>query len=149
MRRFAYSVDPWYTRWQYSEAWWAISRFGSKVRGLPNNIVTGIRNIIRYLPLIWNDRDWDWMYLALLMEAKLRYMSVSTKDWHVMGAPRTRRQTMICAHLLHRILADDYMTNAQKSFPYRAALLMSERQKKEDLAYFGKLMGKHMIGWWD
>jgi len=149
MRRFAYSLDPWHQRWQYSDIWWSISRFFDRIRNLPNEIHLGLRNVIRYLPIIWRDRDWDWCYLAILMEAKLKHISASTSDWHVMGAPRTARQTRICAHLLQRIVEDDYLRDSEKRLCGSAAYLAAAQQRKDDLEYFAKILSRHMLGWWD
>ena len=38
------------------------------------DLKNGIRNLIRWLPVIWKDRDWDYAYIEDLMLAKLDHM---------------------------------------------------------------------------
>ena len=40
-----------------------------------SDIVLGIKNLIRWFPIIWNDRDWDWYHFAALMERKANQMA--------------------------------------------------------------------------
>jgi hypothetical protein len=38
------------------------------------NLKYGIRNLCRWLPIIWRDRDWDHGYLSRMLEFKLHNM---------------------------------------------------------------------------
>lgn len=44
------------------------------------NIKTGIKNLIKWLPIIWRDRDWDHLFLTELLEAKIKFMRKSFAD---------------------------------------------------------------------
>ena len=46
-------------------------------------IFYGVKNIIRWLPVIWNDRQWDEHYLFRIMKKKLQLMG----DFYVSDAP--------------------------------------------------------------
>jgi hypothetical protein len=37
--------------------------------------------LIRWIPIIWNDRDWDYHYLLKVLRAKIGFMYKSTQDW--------------------------------------------------------------------
>lgn len=39
------------------------------------NIKCGVRNIFRWFPIIWYDRDWDYNYLLIVMGFKMKNMS--------------------------------------------------------------------------
>lgn len=80
------------------------------------NIKTGIKNIIRWFPIIWNDRDWDQAYLQRIIEQKLRFMADNTKHWHVVRADRSRREMLICAELLKRAHTQDMQFPLGQSF---------------------------------
>lgn len=41
----------------------------------PHRFVTGIKNLVRWFPVIWNDRDFDSQYLLELMKFKIEKMS--------------------------------------------------------------------------
>ncbi len=62
-----------------------------------------------YLPLLWNDRDWDHSYLLRLMEVKLSLMAEHFKehDMHV-GSQKYARQMRVASALCKRIREDDY-----------------------------------------
>lgn len=72
----------------------------------------GVRNLIRWFPLIWADRNWDEVYLFRILEFKLRIMNrtFSRYDRHV-GSERTARQLLVCAELCRRIHEDQYQEN--------------------------------------
>lgn len=114
-------------------------------------VVYGIRNIFRWLPIIWFDRDFDWEFLAEIMEFKLRKMAASTKDWHVAGADKDRRNMLICAELLRRQKEGltFYMDNAERRWKGRHAVEVAIRQEREDLKYLGYILGKYLTHWWD
>ena len=38
------------------------------------NFIQGIKNLINWLPTIWNDRQWDHSYIEILMSKKLQIM---------------------------------------------------------------------------
>ena len=39
------------------------------------NIYRSIKNLIVWFPIIWNDRDWDYTFLMIIIEKKLKRMS--------------------------------------------------------------------------
>lgn len=109
----------------------------------------GIKNLIRWFPIIWNDRDWDYAYLCILMETKLRQMSENFKNHgHTMGCDKHARQTLVCAEILKKLRDDEYMEKAQKIYGKNWPKYF-EVAKKEDLEYLGKMIGKHFLNWWD
>jgi hypothetical protein len=114
------------------------------------DVYHGFRNIRRWLPILWFDSDFDWEFLARIMEAKLRWMAENTTHWHVAEADRSRRQMVVCSELLRRLREDAYLDNARRFFgdqpeAYRA----SRRQARNDMAYFGRIVGKYLTHWWD
>jgi hypothetical protein len=121
------------------------------------DIKYGIRNIFRWLPVIWFDDDIDWSYLALLMEKKLRFMSASTSWWIVSGADRAGKQMKLCAALLKRMQSDNYFDNAcglhsvdatAKEIVKRAGPHASY-MFEQDCRMLGSILGRHMTEWWD
>ena len=46
----------------------------SKITSFWHNLTYGIKNIIYYFPVIWNDRHWDYEYMLDLLEAKIKQM---------------------------------------------------------------------------
>ncbi len=72
--------------------------------------ILGIKNLIIWFPIIWNDRDWDWAFLNRIMAFKLRRMSKLFKEnGHHVNSEKDAKRMLICAILLERMEKDDYL----------------------------------------
>lgn len=67
-----------------------------------------IIKIIRYIPLLWKDRDWDWTFFITFIERKLEYMEKELREGHAANAEQTAKQVKVARVLCQRILADEY-----------------------------------------
>lgn len=124
-----------------------------------SDITQGISNIIRWIPVIWFDRDWDWSHLARVMEFKLSAMAKLEETYgHHVGSKRDAQRMRVCVTLLKRLQADEYFENAGyradqwPSLPtYRKTQIARHAQvmRKKDLRLLGSILGKYMTGWWD
>jgi hypothetical protein len=113
-----------------------------KIRTFPKDVWRGIKNIIRWTPIIWDDQDWDWAYLSDIMEYKLRRMSKQFRkdsSW-CYGANRDSRDTLICAELLKRIRTDD---------DSRVNIRIHVARMKSWNKMLGDIIGKRLQYWWD
>jgi hypothetical protein len=114
------------------------------------DIRMGIVNIIRWIPVIWFDRDDDWTYLAKVMEYKLDKMSNLFRDYgHLQNSDKYARETRICSELLKRLRTESYTT-----FERGEEYTRSTAKRDTDIAnlyqrHVGKLIGKHLTWWWD
>ncbi len=112
------------------------------------DIPRGMGNIVRWVPIIWNDRDWDWAYLAIVMEYKLRRMSENFSQGHHVGSAKDARQCLVAAELLRRLNEDNYYLQ-----PYtrntKYDYLRGDATAKNDQQYLGLLIGKYLRQWWD
>lgn len=110
----------------------------------------GLGNLRRWLPLIWRDRDWDWEFLARVMEFKLRRMAHHENFFgHHVGSKLDARNQLVCAELLKRLRDDDYYLNARKFFDGKDAMDAACRQQRSDQRYLGLLLGKYLTHWRD
>lgn len=101
----------------------------------------GIRNLIRWFPIIWSDADLDWEYLATIMEKKLRWMSAGFQKYsrHT-GAKKDARNMLVCAELIKRLRDDNFE---------EVTIWQHEIRIKEWQQMLGRLLGKHLRSWWD
>jgi hypothetical protein len=130
---------------------WTWHTFHKNIWSVVDDIYRGIANVIRWAPVIWYDADFDWDYLANVMEYKLRRMANWFDEWgnHV-NAEHDARQMRVCAELLKRLRDDDYWENAKIRFGATAqASKYAGRHAANDQAYLGKTIGKHLRCWWD
>jgi len=108
------------------------------------SIKDGIINIIRWTPIIWGDYDFDWEFLAKIMEYKLRRMSKCLNNGIAVNSDRQSRQTLICAELIKRLRADEWIVPITRGNVHRHVTRMKEWQNM-----LGKYIGKHLMWWWD
>jgi len=81
-----------------------------KYRFYPRNFVQGIKNLVKWFPIIWADRDWDDAYLFYVMKFKITNMSkyIGYKDRHV-SAKRDAEIMMTCVRLMDRVQDEYYI----------------------------------------
>jgi len=84
--------------------WW---RWEAK--HLHRDLYQGIRNIIRWFPIIWKDRDWDDHYIWEILKTKLRNQAkyIGETDRHV-NAKRDAERMMLCVRLIDKIQTEYY-----------------------------------------
>lgn len=68
------------------------------------NLYRGIKNLFKWLPVIWNDRDWDHSYIFKILEHKLKSQAKYTgdRDIHV-SAKRDEEIMLTCVKLMERV----------------------------------------------
>lgn len=118
---------------------------------IPNLLGYFFKNLKRYFNFLWTDRDWDWAYLAAILETKLHYMAESTENYgcHT-TSKRNAKRMRICVHLLRRLQEEDYLDRALKVIPnYGCAYKLSENIAKQDSEMLFGIMSKHLKEWWN
>ncbi len=115
------------------------------------DIPNGIENVIRWVPLIWKDRDWDEYFLLRVMQFKLRKMGECFRDYgHLVHSDRYSRQCLVASELCRRLREDEYGDpklhyTKKTKYDYQR----EECTKKNDQRYLGLLIGKYLRHWWD
>lgn len=103
------------------------------------SIVHGIKNIIRWTPVIWDDVDYDWEPLARVMEFKFRTMAKNFEGTGITCCDETSKETLICAELLKRLIGDD---SSGVSFDKHRV------RSEEWQEMLGEMIGKKLRNWW-
>ena len=121
-------------RWTWGTLWRNIGWMGYSLK-------RGLCNIIRWTPIIWGDEDFDWCFLARVMEWKLHTMSSFFQKYgHHIGSSRDARQMLICAELLRRLREDE--SDGLDG-------LVHEKRMRGWQMMCGAIIGKHLRNWWD
>jgi hypothetical protein len=82
-----------------------------------------IKNLWKWFPIIWRDRDWDYWYIYQIIEFKLRKQSkhIQTNDNHT-RAQKDAKDMLICANLINRVKEDyyndEYMSYQESEFNF-------------------------------
>ena len=73
-----------------------------------------IKNIIRWLPIIWRDRDWDYGFIYEILYQKLKNMELFFRSDKVYAkdALKFAHQIMVAKNLCKRLSEDNYLHNA-------------------------------------
>lgn len=82
--------------------WW--DNIGWKIR----NFYRSIKSVIRWLPIIWKDRDWDSWYIFTILQTKLKFQSkyIGERDFHT-RAKRDSEVMNLCVNLIEKV-KDEY-----------------------------------------
>ena len=81
------------------------------------NIRIGIKNLIRWFPVIWNDRQWDSYYFFKIIRRKLEIMEPFYRYNAMFLRSESEADRMkVCIMLLDRIIEDNYHEMAYKKF---------------------------------
>jgi len=81
-----------------------------------SDLKIGVQNIIKYIPIIYKDRDWDQCFLFKLLQFKLlRMEDLFINNGHLESNERNAKQMRVCINLLDRIIKDEYYENVFKN----------------------------------
>ena len=69
-------------------------------------LIRGLRNLLYWLPVIWRDRPWDYVYLLIVMKHKIQQMADSTPDWLHLNAEEIQKEMQDTIYLLDCLISD-------------------------------------------
>lgn len=77
----------------------------------------GVENCIKWLPIVWKDRDWDDYSLYKIMEFKFNKMSrLHLEDGHSADSDKISNQLKAASELCHKLADYDYDEDAMYDF---------------------------------
>jgi len=73
--------------------------------------IQNIKNLIRWFPIIWKDRDWDDHFIFEILKFKLKNQAdyIGSRDRH-MSAKRDAEKMMLCVRLIEKVQDEYYAT---------------------------------------
>lgn len=95
---------------KYNGWYWNLHRwFKWEARYFPNYVIRGIKNLWKWLPLVWKDRDWDDYFILEALKFKLK----NTADYfqekqRFIGWEDEVRYIRICESLIQKIQDEHY-----------------------------------------
>lgn len=109
------------------------------------SFVYGIKNLIKWFSIIWNDKDFDYYYLLNILEFKLKNMEefFNSDNTFTVNAKKYAKQMMIVKNLIKRIKNENYCE--LNNYDYEKNKYMVN----QDLEYLGLMLRKHLKSWWD
>lgn len=104
----------------------------------PRRFVMCVKNLVRWFPVIWNDRDWDHSYFYKILETKLTHMAdhFEKSAWGA-SAEEDAKNMRKCVQLI-KDLEDDC------AISWNDEEVRTEKKK----ILFG-LIERNIDSWWD
>jgi hypothetical protein len=85
----------------------------SRIRDFYYNCKNGIYNIFRWIPTIWQLRDWDAGFIYLLIYKQLSYVEDCLRNYgNSVNSTKYANQIRIAKNLIQRLWKDNYFNNA-------------------------------------
>ena len=125
---------------------------------LLRNLTQGIKNLIYWLPVVWQDRHWDHDFLFLMLRHKLKAMETFFRSKGAFGVRSHRDADHIhrCILLLNRLVDSPHYDNVGNNkqwagfiWTYRKMGRHEEYMINQDIRYLMYLFNKHVRTWWD
>jgi len=82
------------------------------------NIKSGTTNLIKYFPIIWNDRQWDYYYIYVILHKKLELMDkfFNSDKSYTSKSEGITEQIQEVKLLCEKLMNDNYLEEALKPF---------------------------------
>lgn len=132
---------------------WLPRTFWKNIKSIAEDLFWyGPRNVIRWLPVIWMDADFDSGYLLDIMKWKLTRLADCLENGQRVDGKRDARRVRTAALLCNRLSNDQvYYDNAAKAYKYGSRSWANEITAvgKQDQEMLGRLIGKYITHWWD
>lgn len=116
--------------------------------------------LIKWFPIIWNDRQWDQLFFYEIIRMKLILMEEAFRSpcAYYKYSNKEAKNMRLCILLLDRLIKDNYMDNfheyhyqkwSKPSTRHRNLILHENYLRKQDLEYLFHIIKKHVQNWWD
>ena len=95
---------------EYNEWYWKLYRwFRLDAKHAHRDIAHGFRNLRKWLPIIWKDRDWDDHFIFEVLKFKIKNTAkyIRKHDRYI-GAERDAQIMMTCVRLIEKIQEQFY-----------------------------------------
>lgn len=109
------------------------------------------RNLIRWFPIIWKDRDWDHYYIFEILKFKLKNQAeyIEKKGLHL-SAKREAELMMLCVNLIDKVQNEYYMDELMNDNNITAKKIrVAERKHNKAKQLLFKTLEQNIERWWD
>ena len=108
----------------------------------PRLVLYGIQNLIKYFNVIWNDRDWDFVYFFDLLKKKFECMEKYTRQYGCHENSEYDADNMKkCIELIDKLTKYDYYIN--HTFD------TAEKERKTDKELLFHILTENIENWWE
>lgn len=129
------------SRWEDFNYWiWDKLKYTwyyTKFRYPLSNFKTGIKNMIKWMPIVWKDRDWDGAYIldALIFKIKNTRDRIVNNDI-IEGVDEVQRYTTIAERLFTKVKNEDYLMEYSDYAPREKCTFLNGEPRPDRLDEF-------------
>ena len=110
----------------------------------PRLVLYGIQNLIKYFGVVWNDRDWDFVYIFRLLKKKLECVEKYTRRYgchenSTIDADNMKR----CIELIDKLIEDNY------NIPTDYYISYDLERKENDKEELFRILKNNIEHWWE
>jgi len=108
-------------------------------------------NLLRWLPIIWKDEQWDHYYIYEVLKHKLIIMSTTIrKHGNHTTAKYDADRMMLAVKLIEKIQNEDYLVEIiNEDNLTREMMIAAERKHFKAKRILFKLLENYIERWWD
>ena len=114
-------------------------------------IIRRIRNIFRWLPIIWKDEQWDYYHILEILKQKLIFTAEHTRKYgyHVSSKYDADRM-MLCVRLIEKVQNEEYvevLINDDNLTTEKINTAYNKHNKARKLLF--NILEQNIEQWWD
>lgn len=114
-------------------------------------IIRRIKNLFRWLPIIWRDENWDYYHIYEVLKYKLMFTSetIRKNGYHV-SAKYDADRMMLCVRLIEKVQNEEYMEvliDDDNLTMEKINAAINKQQKARKLLF--NILEKNIEKWWD
>jgi hypothetical protein len=114
-------------------------------------IIRKTKNLLRWLPIIWRDEQWDHYYIFEILKHKLIIMSNAIRENgnHTLAEYDADRM-MLAVRLIEKVQNEDYLIEfIDDDNLTKEKIIAGERKHKKAKRILFKLLENYIERWWD
>jgi Txe/YoeB family toxin of Txe-Axe toxin-antitoxin module len=136
---------------EYNEWYWKLYRwFKWDAKYFPKRFITGVKNLWKWFPIIWKDRDYDHDYIFNILKFKLEQQAKQfIKSGYTESAEREAELMMTCVRLIDKI-QDEYYFEEMYHYEKLTSEIVNQYMAKHDKAkrLLFKILNDKIETWW-
>ena len=110
-----------------------------------------IRNLIRWIPIIWKDRDWDFYFTYEILKKKLEFQAEFTRKrgYHMYNAQDANRMET-CVRLIKKLQHEEYIIIPVTNREYTEQDFKNDQMRHDKARkLLFRILEQNIEGWWD
>ena len=113
--------------------------------------VRRFKNLFRWLPIIWEDEQWDYYHILEILKHKLIFTAEHTRKYgyHV-NSNHDANRMMLCVRLIEKVQNEEYMEvliNDDNLTREKVDIALNKQTKARKLLF--KILEQNIEQWWD